>query len=389
MRRKRHHSGAVRLLASAVAAMLALLSISFGVGTSAGAATSSVGIYTQNATAGADCWATTWGTSQPTTECRSYAAPLQTGLPVDVGTQQDFCMNYGPGAREMNRPNTRDLLSEVGFRAPSATYQKVDQVSGTTCAITGSTSRYGMVLKGSQANGFCVPVNCGIMHLLNWMSPAVRPWAANRSLSFGARLGVLTDNVGWPIPQSVWHGYICAAIQDTSTHQGFLICEEPWRSDRSTDATCAPNATVYGFGVCSDAGGRVTALLAPDTDGGFRDFVGPDPGGYYGMVWTRPEASAQLATSTGASFRGDNAMGTQRYSATVSPAQLRKIIAMFNLSLALDQVHGIALGAAPMSTNLADFALTSLQVGAEGNSINGSQAAQISLTSSGLFATAR
>jgi hypothetical protein len=59
---------------------------------------------------------------------------------------------------------------------------------------------------------------------------------------------------------------------------------------------------------------------------------------------------------------------------------------MFNLALSIDQEHGQYLNVATMSTRLGDWALTSLQVGAEGNSLNQSPSAMVGITSSNLMA---
>ena len=352
----------------------------------ASAATSPIGIYTQNSVFRGDCWATSWSQS-PATQCRHWSSSLQTGLPQDTYLQGDFCMNYGDGAREMNQASTVDFSSLFGFQVPTSAYQHVDPVTGTSCATTGTSSRYGMVVRGTQANGYCVATNCGIMHLLNWPTPAVRPFQNGRSLAFGVNFGVLTDNVGYYGAQSVWHGYLCPALQDTSTSQGFLLCEETWRSDAGADAVCHEQGSFYGYGYCL-SGGKVTAVMAPGGLG-FREFIGPDPGGYYGMVWTRPQPGTQLATSTAAKFRSSNVGGAQTYAASVSPSQLLTVIAMFNFALHIDQNNGYYRNVRPLSTALGNYALTSLQVGVEGNAVGRSTSAMIGATSSGLFATSQ
>jgi hypothetical protein len=73
----------------------------------------------------------------------------------------------------------------------------------------------------------------------------------------------------------------------------------------------------------------------------------------------------------------------------VSPAQLRQIVAMFNLALSIDQRNGYYQDVSPMSTNLSNWAMTSLQVGVEGNSVNGSSTAMIGFNTQGLFARSR
>jgi hypothetical protein len=352
-----------------------------GAAVSAGA----VGIYGQHSGQAADCWTVDWTQPTPGTACRAWSAPLQTGLPVDTWIQQDFCMNYGPGAREMNQPASSDLSAFFGFRQTSGQYQKIDPVTQSACAITGSSSKWGMVLRGSSANGFCVPSNCGMMHLLNWTTNAIRPFQGGRSLLYGAQFGVANDNVGPFIPQSVWHGYLCPALTDTSSSQGILLCQELWRSDPGADAICHEQISVFGFGVCT-VDGKVTAVMAPGGQSGFREFIGPDPGGNYGMVWTRPQAGTILSTSTGEGFRASNQLGTHRYASSVSPAQLRQIVAMFNLALSIDQRNGFYQDVSPMSTNLSNWAMTSLQVGVEGNSVNGSSTAMIGFNTQGLFA---
>ena len=294
-------------------------------------------------------------------------------------------MNYGPGSRAMNEPSTANLSDVFGFRTTSSNFQRVDPVTGSGCGITGTSSRWGMVLHGSSSDGFCVPANCGIMHLLNWTTSAVRPFQGGHSLAYGAKFGVVSDNVGWPVAQSVWHGFLCPALKDTSTGQGFLLCQEMWRSDAGADAICHANFSMLdGSSVCVD-GGKVTAVMAPGGNN-FREFIGPDPGGYYGMVWTRPQAGSQLATSTAGTFKNLNQFGMQRYAVTVNPTQLRRIVGMFNLALAIDKENGQYLNVSPMSTRLGDWALTSLQIGAEGNSVNQSSSAMIGISASNLKA---
>ena len=376
-----------RVSSKAVSAFGLSLALLVATTTLAGASTlCSVGIYSQNSNQQADCWATTWGKAGPSPQCRNWSQSLQTGLPSDTSLQQDFCMNYGQGAREMNQPSTADLSGVFGFQTTSSNYQRIDPVTGSGCGITGTSSRWGMALHGTSSNGFCVPVNCGIMHLLNWTTMAVRPFQGAHSLAYGARFGVVSDNVGWPVAQSIWHGFICPALHDTRTGQGFLLCQETWRSDPGADAFCHQSySTLDGSGICLD-GPKVTAIMASGGNGGFREFIGPDPGGDYGIVWTRPEAGSKLATSTAGSFKNLNQFGAQRYEMTVSPDQLRRIVGMFNLALSIDHERGQYLNVAPMSTRLGDWALTSLQVGAEGNSLNQSPSAMIGVTSSNLMA---
>lgn len=373
-----------RVAAIATMALLGLLAPPLAAAAPVGAA----GIYTQHTAQSQDCWAVDGQLPTPTTQCRSYGAPIQTGLPSDVQLQGDFCMNYGLGALAMDQSTTDNLSAFFGFEVPSSTFEKVDPVTGSGCAITGHSSRWGMVLQGSASNGFCVPTNCGIMHLLNWTSTSVRPFVHGHSLIYGARFGVITDTVGAYIPQAVWHGYLCPALEDTSTAQGLLLCQETWRSDSGQNAYCHETSQFLGFGICL-TNSSVTAVLAPDGGSGFREFVEPAPGTNYTMVWTRPQAGTLLSTSTGASFRGANQFGMQTYGVSVDPQQMRQVIAMYNFALSIDQHNGVDPTAKPMSSVLSDWALTSLQVGIEGNALNGASAVMIGAASSGLYAGSR
>jgi hypothetical protein len=370
-----------RLVLLGLASVLGLV-VAFPVG--AEAATGPVAIYTQHYAAHRDCWATTWGTTQPQLQCRSWDAPLQTGLSSDYGTTEDFCLNYGNGAREMDRRTTRDLSSLIGFTVSSRRLEKVDPVSGTGCALAGTSSRWGMELQGSTANGYCVWGTCGLVHQFNFQNSAVRPFRGGRSLVFGDRFGVVSDNVGPYIPQGVWHAFVCPVLTDESTNQTVILCEETWRSDSGVYPFCHEDFTTPdGHGICT-SGGTVNAVMAPGSDVGFRDVVLPGPGGVT-TVWTRPGPNEQLSTTQQGSFRSSNVLGAASYAFSTSPDQLRSIIASYNLALGLDQQAGQHLGVRPMSTHLADWAMTSFSVGVEGNGENGATSTSIGVTSSNLY----
>jgi hypothetical protein len=348
--------------------------------------TTSDPIYFQSSVTKQSCWETSPNTNSI---CTPYNAQIQTGLPSDASIRGDFCLSYGDGAGEMTQNSTKDLSRFFGFSVTNPFFEKIDPNTKSGCAITGTSSRWGMVLRGTQANQHCVPNNCGIQHTVNAPDTSDRPWQDGRSLYIGVTSGVVADNA----PASVWHAFVCAGLQDVSTNQGFLFCEETWRSDSGVFATCATNTVKSGYGVCRTSSGQVAALLVggATTGVGFREYVGPDlsttGNSDYNIVWSRPQPTAQLATSTGSNFVSNNGFGARRFTFQISPAQLSRCIAMFNIALKLDQAKNLDLSRTPMSTDLDNWDIGNVGVGAEGQSVGSSTSAWLGMTTQSLSIT--
>jgi hypothetical protein len=365
--------------------------------------TSTFSLYGQVSRSSEDCIATAEDPLVAPTLCTPWSAPPGIIPPGKWRGPGDFCLGYGTDQPNLTRLNAQNLTSKIGFDA-----KRGDQLSdpappgtGTTCATSGVDSKWGLLLQGSKSatvastskaaaeSTFCLSDTCGLQHTVTWLTPTVlRPWYANGQLNFSTNYDPVWDNSGNGTDQaSVWHSYLCPWVRDlsapTTAKTGFQLCAETWRTDGTQIGIC-PWVPMSGTDVCMS--GQTVSSACDEDFGGFNECVYPDFAGGYTIVWTRPQPLTRLVTNEGASYQGNNTLGNQHYSVTVTQANLLEIVRLLNLALSIDHENGVFKTMAAFSTDPSDYGVTGFEVGQEGYATNGSTTAGFGANASGLAA---
>ena len=244
------------------------------------------------------------------------------------------------------------------------TDQLSDPTTGTTCATTSESSKFGLLLKGAPKNGFCITGWCGMQHGYSFGLTNVRPWYANGQLVFGA----IYDPVAFK--SGAWRSYMCPWVRDQGTSNGFQLCEETWRSDSYSGGSCGTPDT-NGINICWS--GKVIGGVCILDATGFNECVSPNfKNGGQGIVFTRPQAGTKLATNNRDPYVGAGILGLRHYMVTITQVNLIKFAKLFNIALRLYQRRGQFLTSAPFSLNPSDYVVGAFEYGNEGANFGGS-----------------
>jgi hypothetical protein len=348
---------------------------------------STTALYEQVPASAEDCYATSGDPLVPLTSCTPWASAPTIVAPGTLSPLGDGCEDYGTNARLFSSINGANLAGVVGFTSTSTSFQRMDPISGSTCATSGSAPRYGMLLTGSGPSSFCVIGTCGLQHTVDFRGNALRPWFANGQFEMAATFDPVSDNAGaapGAYPASDWHAYMCPWVRDVSTGQRVEFCQETWRSDAGSPPFCTSIQTA-GTNICT-SGGEVSAICELDASG-LNECIYPNYGTPEGpILWSRPEPGTKLTTSTGASYEGLNTFGAHRYDVTVTQANLSEIIRLLNLALSIDHWTGHDLSTKAYSSSPSDYAVIGLEAGAEGLTVYGGTSATLGLSVAGLTA---